>query len=341
MRDDKGTITNYVSVGEDVTARKSAEAELARTQEQLVQAQKMEAVGRLAGGVAHDFNNLLTVIQGYGEMVRDSLAGDQRHESMEELLKAAGRAASLTRQLLAFSRKQVLEPKIVRLDTIVRDTGRMLERLIGEDIALSIVAPEELPTVKADPGQIEQVLLNLAVNARDAMPGGGRLTISRRRVDEPAPIEGVPEILPAGRWMRLTVEDTGCGMDAETLAHAFEPFFTTKERGKGTGLGLSTVYGIVRQSDGHVQVTSVPGKGTSLPGLPSALRREDDLRAFVRASAPAAGRRPCSSSRTSLRSGISFRPFFERKGLRRARRQGRGRGARARRRARGASFTFS
>jgi CheY-like chemotaxis protein len=139
----------------------------------------------------------------------------------------------------------------------------MLERLIGEDVKLSIVTPEDLPAVKADPGQIEQVLLNLAVNARDAMPGGGSLTISVDDVTEPVSIEGVPEILPAGRWVRLTVEDTGCGMDAETLAHAFEPFFTTKELGKGTGLGLSTVYGIVRQSDGHMQVTSVPGKGTA------------------------------------------------------------------------------
>ena len=263
VRDDKGTITHYVSVGEDITARKSAEEELERTRQQLLQAQKMEAVGRLAGGVAHDFNNLLTVIQGYGEMVRDSLSSDPRRESMEELLKAAGHAASLTRQLLAFSRKQVLEPKILRLDAIVRDTGRMLERLIGEHIVLSLVAPEHPATVKADPGQIEQVVLNLAVNARDAMPGGGRLTISVDSVTEPVPVEGFPEILPAGRWVRLTVEDTGCGMDAETLAQAFEPFFTTKERGKGTGLGLSTVYGIVRQSDGHVQVTSVPGKGTT------------------------------------------------------------------------------
>jgi PAS domain S-box-containing protein len=263
VRDEKGAITHYVSVGEDITARKSAEAELARTQQQLLQAQKMEAVGRLAGGVAHDFNNLLTVIQGYGEIVRDSLAGDARKESMEELLKAAGRAASLTRQLLAFSRKQVLEPRIVRLDTIVKETGRMLERLIGEDVALSLVLPGELATVKADPGQIEQVVLNLAVNARDAMPGGGRLTISVDSVDVAVPVEGFPETLPAGRWVRLTVEDTGTGMDAETLEQAFEPFFTTKERGKGTGLGLSTVYGIVRQSDGHVQVTSAPGRGTT------------------------------------------------------------------------------
>ncbi len=263
VRDDRGTTTHYVSVGEDVTARKAAAEELAGTQQQLLQAQKMEAVGRLAGGVAHDFNNLLTVIQGYGEMVRDSLSGDSRQESMEEVLKAAGRATSLTRQLLAFSRKQVLEPKIVRLGAIVRDTGRMLERLIGEDIALSLALPESLATVKADPGQVEQVILNLAVNARDAMPGGGRLTISVDDVTEPVPVEGIPEILPAGRWVRLTVEDTGCGMDAETLAHAFEPFFTTKERGKGTGLGLSTVYGIVRQSDGFVQVASATGKGTT------------------------------------------------------------------------------
>jgi len=230
---------------------------------QLRQAQKMEAIGRLAGGVAHDFNNLLTVIQGYGEIVRDSLSGDPRHESMEEVLKAAGRAASLTRQLLAFSRKQVLEPKVVHLGEIVRETGRMLERLIGENIALVLIATEDLATVKADPGQIEQVVLNLAVNARDAMPNGGQLTVSVGGLATAIPLEGFPDQLPAGRWVLLTVVDTGSGMDAETLSSAFEPFFTTKERGKGTGLGLSTVYGIVRQSDGHVQVTSVPEQGTA------------------------------------------------------------------------------
>jgi PAS domain S-box-containing protein len=247
-------------------ARESArkgEAQLEKTQQQLIQAQKMEAIGRLAGGIAHDFNNLLTIIQGYGELVRDSLSGDSRHESMDELLKAAGRATSLTRQLLAFSRKQVLEPKIMHLGEIVRETGHMLERLIGEDIALSLVAPGDLATVKADPGQIEQVVLNLAVNARDAMPNGGQLTVSVGSLTMATPLDGFPDQLPAGRWVLMTMEDTGCGMDAETLSHAFEPFFTTKERGKGTGLGLSTVYGIVRQSDGRVQVTSVPGRGTS------------------------------------------------------------------------------
>jgi two-component system cell cycle sensor histidine kinase/response regulator CckA len=244
------------TAGRDVTERRQLEA-------QLVQAQKMEAIGRLAGGVAHDFNNLLTVIQGYGELVRDSLSGDPRHESMDELLKAAGRATSLTRQLLAFSRKQVLEPKVVHLGEIVRETGRMLERLIGEEIALALVVSEDLATVKADPGQIEQVVLNLAVNARDSMPNGGQLTVSVGSLRTATPLDGFPDQLPAGRWVRLTVEDTGSGMDAETLSHAFEPFFTTKERGKGTGLGLSTVYGIVRQSGGHVQLTSVPGRGTT------------------------------------------------------------------------------
>ncbi len=245
------------TAGRDLTERGQLEAQLA-------QAQKMEAVGRLAGGVAHDFNNLLTVIQGYGELVRDSLSSDPRRESMDELLKAAGRATSLTRQLLAFSRKQVLEPKVVHLAEIVRETGRMLERLIGEHIALSLAAPEERATVKADPGQIEQVILNLAVNARDAMPNGGHLTVSAGSLTTATPLDGFPDQLPAGRWVLMTMEDTGCGMDAETLSHAFEPFFTTKERGKGTGLGLSTVYGIVRQSDGRVQVTSVPGKGTTI-----------------------------------------------------------------------------
>jgi PAS domain S-box-containing protein len=258
-----GDISYALDVFDARESARKGEAQLEKSQQQLLQAQKMEAIGRLAGGVAHDFNNLLTVIQGYGELVRESLSGDPRHESMEELLKAAGRAASLTRQLLAFSRKQVLEPKVVRLDAIVRETGHMLERLIGEDIALSLVAPEDLATVKADPGQIEQVVLNLAVNARDAMPNGGQLTVSVGSLTMATPLDGFPDQLPAGRWVLMTVEDTGCGMDAETLSHAFEPFFTTKERGKGTGLGLSTVYGIVRQSDGRVQVTSVPGRGTS------------------------------------------------------------------------------
>ena len=244
------------TAGRDVTERRQLEA-------QLLQAQKMEAVGRLAGGVAHDFNNLLTVIQGYGELVHDSFSSDPRRESMDELLKAAGRATSLTRQLLAFSRKQLLEPKVVHLDEIVRDTGRMLERLIGEHIVLSLAAPEGRATVKADPGQIEQVILNLAVNARDAMPNGGRLTVSVGSVTTATPLDGFPDQIPAGRWVLMTVEDTGCGMGADTLSHAFEPFFTTKERGKGTGLGLSTVYGIVRQSDGRVQIASVPGRGTT------------------------------------------------------------------------------
>ncbi|GEM_PF-1075898 len=261
-------LTGDISYALDVLdARQSArkgEAQLEQTQKQLLQAQKMEAVGRLAGGVAHDFNNLLTVIQGYGELLQASLADDpERRESLGEIVKAAERASALTRQLLAFSRKQVLEPKIVHLGEIVRETGRMLERLIGEDIALSLALPEDLATVKADPGQIEQVVLNLAVNARDAMPDGGQLTVSVGSLTMATPLDGFPDQLPAGRWVLMTVEDTGSGMDAETLSHAFEPFFTTKERGKGTGLGLATVYGIVRQSGGRVQITSVPGRGTS------------------------------------------------------------------------------
>jgi two-component system cell cycle sensor histidine kinase/response regulator CckA len=256
VRDETGVIRHFVAVKEDISERKQLEA-------QLVQAQRMEAIGRLAGGVAHDFNNLLTVIQGYGELVRDSLSGDPRREGMDELLKAAGRATSLTRQLLAFSRKQVLEPKILHLGEVVRETGRMLERLIGEEITLALVVSEDPATVKADPGQIEQVVLNLAVNARDAMPKGGRLTVSVGSLTTPTPLDGLPDEIPAGRWVLLTVEDTGSGMDADTLSHAFEPFFTTKERGKGTGLGLSTVYGIVRQSGGYVQLSTAPGKGTT------------------------------------------------------------------------------
>jgi PAS domain S-box-containing protein len=259
-----GDISYALNVLDARESTRRSKEQLEKTQQQLVQAQKMEAVGRLAGGVAHDFNNLLTVIQGYSELLHASLANDpERRESLAEIVKAAGRAAALTRQLLAFSRKQVLEPKVVHLGEIVRETGSMLERLIGEGIGLALVVSEDLATVKADPGQIEQVVLNLAVNARDAMPSGGQLAVSVGSLTTATPLEGFPDQLPAGRWVLLTMEDTGSGMDAETLSHAFEPFFTTKERGKGTGLGLSTVYGIVRQSGGHVQLMSVPGKGTT------------------------------------------------------------------------------
>src|ERR1017187_9612217 len=245
------------TAGRDMTERLQLEA-------QLVQAQKMEAVGRLAGGVAHDFNNLLTVIQGYAELLGASLAKDpERSESLGEIVRAAERAAALTRQLLAFSRRQVLETRILDLGAVVADTEKMLRRLIGEDVEVVVVRPATLGHVKADPGQIEQVLLNLAVNSRDAMPGGGRLTLELADVNLDAPFTTSHDSIPSGRYVVVSVRDTGNGMDAETLSPLFEPFFTTKEKGKGTGLGLATVFGIVKQSGGYVDVASAPGAGTT------------------------------------------------------------------------------
>jgi PAS domain S-box-containing protein len=241
----------------DITERR-------RLEEQFRQAQKMEAVGQLAGGVAHDFNNLLMVIQGNADVMRGRLSGAcPESKNVEEIRKAVGRAASLTRQLLAFSRMQVLNPKILDLNATVAETGKMLRRLISEDIELRIVPGRGLMNVMADQGQIEQVILNLAVNARDAMPSGGRLTIetSMVRVDEHYSHQH-PALTP-GVYVLLTVADTGVGMDAKIQARIFEPFFTTKELGKGTGLGLATVYGIVKQSGGWIWVYSEPGRGTT------------------------------------------------------------------------------
>ena len=228
--------------------------------EQLRQAQKMEAVGRLAGGVAHDFNNLLTAIMGYSDFLLMKMGdGDPSRQYVEEIKKAGERAASLTRQLLAFSRKQVLQPKVLDLNSIVADINKMLGRLIGEDIVIETSTDLRLGHVKADPGQIEQVIMNLVVNARDAMPGGGRLLIKTANVE----LDEGGASLDAGSYVMLMVSDTGTGMDKQTQSHIFEPFFTTKEQGKGTGLGLSTVYGIVSQSGGAIEVESEPGRGTT------------------------------------------------------------------------------
>jgi signal transduction histidine kinase len=232
-------------------------------EQQLIQSQKMEAVGRLAGGVAHDFNNLLTVILGYSEMLRDHLKADSAaSEYVAEVMQASDRASSLTNQLLAFSRRQVSVPKIVDLNELVRGIEKMLRRIIGEDIRLDIRPAPSLPAVEVDPGHIDQVIMNLAVNSRDAMPGGGRLVIETAHVDLTGQY-AASHVTPApGSYALLTVSDTGTGMDAETRARIFEPFFTTKEMGKGTGLGLSIVYGIVKQNGGEILVYSEPGQGT-------------------------------------------------------------------------------
>jgi nitrogen-specific signal transduction histidine kinase len=240
-----------------------------RTAEQLVLAQRLEAVGRLAGGVAHDFNNLLSVIISYAGFVAAELQDGALRGDVLEIQKAGQRAATLTRQLLAFSRKQVLDPVVLDINTVVKGIENLLRRLLGEDVEIAVHLDQDVGRVLADAGQLEQVVVNLAVNARDAMPHGGRLTITTRNA---TPAE-MAKLAPAEVWgkplVMLSVSDTGTGMDAATQEHIFEPFFTTKEKGKGTGLGLSTVYGIVKQSGGHVWVQSLPGQGTTFDvGLP-------------------------------------------------------------------------
>jgi two-component system, cell cycle sensor histidine kinase and response regulator CckA len=250
---------------EERRERKKAEEALRRSEDQLRQSQKVEAIGRLAGGIAHDFNNLLTIINGYTELLLARLPGEDRvSKDINEIRKAGQRAASLTRQLLAFSRKQILEPRVLDLNAIVVDLEKMLRRLIGEDVELKIVPASGLRRIKADPGQIEQVIMNLVVNARDAMPKGGKLTLETANVDLDETYAGRHVGVRAGAYVLLAVSDSGCGMDREAMAHIFEPFFTTKGPGKGTGLGLSTVYGIVKQSGGNVWAYSEPGLGTTL-----------------------------------------------------------------------------
>jgi PAS domain S-box-containing protein len=255
--DESGQVLGVASLVQDVTERVALE-------ERLRQSQKMEAVGRLAGGVAHDFNNLLTVIMGYSQILTDGLPADSRlRDATAQIRSAADRAASITKQLLAFSRKQVLSPRVIDLNDVMLNLDSMLRRLIGEDIEVLTVPGRELGAVKADPGQIEQVIMNLALNSRDAMPDGGKLTLETEntQLDESYAREHEP--LRPGRYVMLAVSDTGTGMSPETQAHIFEPFFTTKEVGKGTGLGLSMVYGIVKQSGGYIWVYSEPNRGTT------------------------------------------------------------------------------
>ena len=256
--DAQGKVSNLVIVNRDVSERRQLE-------EQFRQAQKMEAVGRLSGGVAHDFNNLLGVIIGYAEFLQERLEPENTlRGSVDEILKAGKRAASLTRQLLAFSRQQVLDPKVLDLNAAVSDMEKMLRRLISEDIELTTLLSPNLGRIKADQGQLEQVLMNLAVNARDAMPSGGKLVIeTENTVMDEKFVKRYPYPVQPGPYVSLTVTDNGIGMDAETKARAFEPFFTTKEKGKGTGLGLSTVYGVVKQSGGYIDIYSSPGAGTT------------------------------------------------------------------------------
>ncbi|HXW14356.1 MAG TPA: PAS domain S-box protein [Terriglobia bacterium] len=257
VRDALGEITHFIATKQDVTANKAME-------ERLRQAAKMEAIGRLAGGVAHDFNNLLTIINGYSELGLDGLnSDDPMRRYINEIMKAGDRAASLTRQLLAFSRQQVLAPQILDLNGVVANVGEMLHRLIGENINLEMVLDPTLGHVKADAGQIEQILMNLGVNARDAMPQGGKLLIETTNVGLDDAYASNHSAFAPGRYVMLAVSDTGIGMDAEIQAHIFEPFFTTKEKDKGTGLGLATVYGIVKQSGGYVWVYSEPGRGST------------------------------------------------------------------------------
>ncbi len=262
--DNNGRATRVDGIVTDITARIQADAERMKLEKQLWSSQKMDAIGSLAGGVAHDFNNLLSVIMTYAGFVMESLqAGDPLWEDLLEIEKAGKRAAALTNQLLAFSRKQILVSVPLCLNTIATGIEKMLRRILGEDIELVIKLEPELGLTTADPGQMEQVLMNLAVNARDAMPKGGKLTIETSNLEIDEEYTEHHAAVKLGSYVQLIVTDTGCGMDEQTKERIFEPFFTTKEKGKGTGLGLATVYGIVRQSGGDIWVNSEVGRGTS------------------------------------------------------------------------------
>jgi PAS domain S-box-containing protein len=257
VRDDRGRIRRLRGVMVDVTEHQHLE-------EEFRQAQKMEAVGRLAGGVAHDFNNLLTIISGYTQLAQDlALEQSELRGYLDEIFKASERASAVVRRLLAFTRRQTMDPQVVDLGKVVQGTEKMVRHLIGEDIEVVTVLPSGLGAIRSDPAQLEHVIMNLCVNARDAMPKGGKLTIETANVELDQAYSDTHLAVTPGPYVMLAVSDTGCGMDAQTRAHIFEPFFTTKEPGKGTGLGLATVYGIVKQSGGNIWVYSEPGVGTT------------------------------------------------------------------------------
>ncbi|MEO7972219.1 MAG: PAS domain S-box protein, partial [Thermoanaerobaculia bacterium] len=281
LRDSSGKVVNYVAAKRDITSER-------RLEQQLFQAQKMESIGRLAAGIAHDFNNLLGVISGYGEIVRSGLpAADPLVEDVDQILKAAERAADSTRQLLAFGRQQDLQAKVVDLNAIVSDSAKILPRLLGEDVELSIHLAPAQGSVRADPGQLNQVLMNLVLNSRDALPAGGRITIETSGVEIDAADSASHSVLQPGPYVVLAVSDTGVGMDEATQARAFEPFFTTKASGKGTGLGLAAAYGIVNQSGGEILVYSEVGVGTTfkvyLPRVDPVLAEQEHAPAAVAA----------------------------------------------------------
>lgn len=282
LRDAKGNVTGIIAMHIDITGRKHAQEERAKLEAQLLQAQKMESVGRLAGGVAHDFNNMLSVILGYAELMKFRLPeGDPLVKYVEEIEKAATRSRDTTRQLLAFSRKEIIAPKPLNLNALFTTIQGTITRLIGEDIDLSFLPGKDLWKIRFDPSQLEQILVNLVVNARDAMPDGGRLTIETANVSLDETFCRRHAGFIPGHYVLLGVSDNGVGMDKETLSHVFEPFFTTKEVDKGTGLGLATVYGIVTQNSGFINVDSEPGQGSTFRIYIPRIMREEKTREYA------------------------------------------------------------
>ncbi|MBI5596715.1 MAG: PAS domain-containing protein [Elusimicrobia bacterium] len=288
VRDAAGRVTRVAGLAEDVTGRREMVAALQQREAELLQAQKMEAIGRLAGSVAHDFNNMLTVILGYSQhLLEDGAEGAQRKAELEQIARSAQKAGALTHQLLTFSRRQVVEPVLLDLNTVVADMQKMLRRLIGDDIEVVVSPSKEPAFVVADPVQMSQVIMNLAVNARDAMPKGGRITATTSHAALRAPLKQRHGVVPPGDYVLLSVSDTGCGMDEAVQAHLFEPFFTTKEAGKGTGLGLAILFGIVSQAAGQVVCDSAPGRGTTFHIYLPTAKEGDAPTSRTEASSPA------------------------------------------------------